>query len=182
MNLYRTFTLLHNKSLEHEIVCHLSYTYAFLWRGSLSLHQILTQRFLTHNKVKNQWSKPTYRFCMWGNWGLNKRLSQDRNLWPEILFLPLTEDWLRWAVTSATSSSPCLAMRATTLFTDLNISSCPWGAVGLSTTSPPPGTGSFSLRTRPRKDLAGWVSVQECKSQPGDRLRILTLNPGVFLN
>lgn len=111
--------------------------------------------------VKKQWSKPTMSFCIWRNRGLSKRLFQDYSLWPEILFLPLTEDWLRWAVTSATSSSPSPTARATTLFTDLNISSCPWGTVGSSTPSPSLGTGSFLLWTRPRNDLAGWVSVQE---------------------
>lgn len=48
-------------------------------------------------------------------------------------------------------------MTASTVFTDLNISSCPRGTVGSSTPSPPPRTGPFSLHSRPKSNLAEWV-------------------------
>lgn len=134
-------------------------------KSGLASHQRVTWPC---NKVKTQWSKTAVTFCIWGNWGLSKGLFQDQNLWPKILFLLSTEDWSWWTVTSATSSSPSLTARATTLFTDLNISSCPLGTVGSGTPSPAPGTGPFRLRTWPRNDLAGWVC--RCGSQPRDSL------------
>lgn len=159
MSLFRPFQLLRNQLSVPEIVYHLSYTCTDfpgeeVWVGI----RFLPKGARPHSKVKNQWSKPTMSLCIWKTWGLSKRLFQDYNLWPEILFLPLTGDWLWWAVISAISSSPCLTARAATLFTDLNISSYPWATVGPST--PPAGTGPFILPTRPRNDLAGWVSVQ----------------------
>lgn len=134
-----------------------------------------------HNEVKNRWSKPTMSFCIWRNWDLHKGLFQNHNLWPEFLFLLSTEDWLRWAATSATSSSPSLTARANTLFTDLNISSRPRETVGSGTPSSAPGTGPFSLHNRPRSDLAGWVLRLNLGTGLSP-LRLLTLNPGVFLN